>query len=168
MTLIERNFFRRGENGGDISNVTLEANVSEVKLDGKILPESSVEYLLMFALQSLQDAYAGAKNLEEAKGMFLAKYDKLIAGTIGIRNSGESVSDEVRIGRKLMRMQIKANPVAWKNFVELSEEMQIEKLDINLEKNAAAMAPRIAAEIKRLADEKKAKALLGKELSFEL
>ena len=170
MTLvIERNFFRRGENGGEISNVTLAADVKSVFLDGKELPDSSVEYLLRFALQSLQDSYAGAKNLQEAIGMFGAKYDKLIAGKINVRESGgDSVSDEIRIGRKLMRAAIRANPENWKKFAELSEENQIDRLDALLEKNAAAMAPKIAAEIKRLADEKKAKALLGKELSFEL
>ncbi|HEY9155570.1 MAG TPA: hypothetical protein VIM69_10585 [Opitutaceae bacterium] len=167
MTLvIERHFAKRNE--GTISNVKLEVNVQSVHLDGKELPDSSVEYLLTFALQSLQDAYAGAKTLPEAKAMFAKKYDKLIEGKIGVREAGESVSDEIRIGRKLMRAAIRANAEQWKKFTALPEDEQTAKLDQMVAKNAEKLAKPIAEEMKRLADEKAKKALLGKELSFEL
>lgn len=167
MTLvIERSFVKRNE--GTISNVRLEAQVSKMTLDGKELPDSSVEYLLNFALQSLQDAYAGGKTLDECKALFAKKYDRLLAGQIGVRESGESIDDETRIGRKIVRAQIRQNADAWKKFAQLSEDEQLAALDKNLAKNAEKLAPVIAAEMKRLADEKKAKALLGKELSFEL
>ena len=168
MTLvIERNFAKR--DAGVISNVKLEANVTKVTLDGKELPDSSVEYLLMFALQSLQDAYAGAKTLDEAKSMFAKKYDKLIAGTIGVRESGESISDEVRIGRKIMRQIIREkSPEQYKKLREMSEEDQIAALDKNIAKNAEHIAKLVTDELRRMAEEKKQRALLGKEVSFEL
>lgn len=167
MTLvIERTFAKRNE--GTISNVKLAVDVKRVELDGVELPDSSVEYLLTFALQSLQDAYAGAKSLDEAKAMFAKKYEKLVAGKIGVREAGESIDDETRIARKIVRAQIRADKDAWAKFAQMSEEDQIAALDRNIAKNAEKLAPVIAAEIKRLADEKKAKALLGKELSFEL
>ena len=167
MTLvIPRTFAKRNE--GTISNVELRVDVTKVTLDGKELPDSSVEYLLTFALQSLQDAYAGAKTLDEAKALFAKKYDKLVAGKIGVREAGESIDDETRIGRKLVRAQIRANAEAWKKFTALGEDEQIAALDRNREKNAEKLAPMIAQEMKRLSEEKKAKALLGKELSFEL
>lgn len=170
MTLvIERNFSRRGENGGTISNVRLVADVTKVTLDGQELPDASVEYLLMFALQSLQDAYAGAKTLDEAKSMFAKKYDKLIEGKIGIRESGESISDEVRIGRKIMRQIIREkSPEQYKKLREMDEDAQIAALDKNIAKNAEHIAKLVADEMRRIAEEKKQRALLGKEVSFEL
>ncbi len=71
------------------------------------LPEASVHYLANFALQSLQDAYAGSESLAEAQGAFLAKADKLIAGEIGVRGTGESVNDWQLQARNLVRAKVK-------------------------------------------------------------
>ena len=166
MLMIERTFVKRNE--GTISNVRLEADVTKVTLDGKELPDSSVEYLLNFALQSLQDAYAGGKTLDECKALFAKKYDRLIDGKIGVRDSAETIDDATRIARKIVRQQLRANKAVWEKFAQMSEEDQIAALDKNIAKNAEKLEPLVSQELKRLAEEKKAKALLGKELSFEL
>lgn len=168
MLTVTRAFAKRNE--GQISNVTFSVEgATKFTIDGKELPDSSVEYLLTFALQSLQDAYAGAKSLDEAKTMFGAKYEKLIAGKIGVREAGETVSDEIRIGRKIMKQMIKQqNAEMYKKLLGLEESEQIAALDRNIAKNAEKIAKLVTEEMKRLEAEKKAKALLGKELSFEL
>ena len=51
---------------GRIGIVNMEAAVAYIAIDGKELPVSSIEYLLTFALQNLQDAYAGADSAAEA------------------------------------------------------------------------------------------------------
>ena len=168
MLTVTRAFAKRNEN--TFANVTFSIDgATKFLIDGKELPDSSVEYLMKFALQSLQDAYAGAKTNEEAREMFNKKYEKLIEGKIGARESGESVSEEVRIGRKLMRQLLKQqNAAGYKKLLELEESEQLAKIDALLEKNAEKMSKMIADEMKRLEAERKAKALLGKELSFEL
>lgn len=84
--IINRAFVSRSF--GDIGKVTLTAPDGDYAIDGKALPESSVAHLLTFALQTLQDAYAGAKDAAEAQGAFNGKLDKLLAGTIGTRTGG--------------------------------------------------------------------------------
>lgn len=80
---------------GRIGAVTLEANITDVSVDGKSLPAASIEYLLNFSLQSLQDAYAGAESLTEATASWEKKLSALLEGTIGVR--GESgMTDEER------------------------------------------------------------------------
>lgn len=97
MFTINRAFVSRGF--GDIGKVTLTAPKGEYTLDGKALPEASVAHLLTFALQTLQDAYAGAKTADEALGAFGSKYDKLVNGTIGARSSGGGVTERDKVAR---------------------------------------------------------------------
>ena len=66
---------------GEIGAVDMTAEVAKVTVNGTELPETSVEYLLHFALQSLQDAYAGAKNPTEAAAAFDKKLKALCEGT---------------------------------------------------------------------------------------
>lgn len=73
---------------GAIGQVTLSGGIGDLELNGQTLPGRSVEYLLTFALQSLQDAYAGAANADEAKAAFDKKLNAIINGTIGIRTGG--------------------------------------------------------------------------------
>ena len=80
---ITRTFTHRAY--GPIATATLAHGNVGWTLDGKPLPQASVEYLLGFALQSLQDAYAGAKSPETAKAAYAAKHNRLIEGTVGAR-----------------------------------------------------------------------------------
>lgn len=97
MYTINRAFVSRSF--GDIGKVTFTAPKGEYAIDGKALPESSVNHLLMFALQTLQDSYAGAKDAAEAQGAFNGKLDKLLAGTIGARSSGGGVTEREKVAR---------------------------------------------------------------------
>lgn len=62
---------------------------ASVVVNGEQLPETSVDYALLYGLkQTLADSYASEKDDEARKGAFLKKLDKLHAGTIFIRDSG--------------------------------------------------------------------------------
>lgn len=128
---INRNFAHRAY--GDIGKVELAATVTGATLDGEVLPDESVEYLLRFALQSLQDAYAGAKTQAEAQGAWGKKRDALIAGTIGTRGDGDGASMETVVGRSVMRnafkLKVGAKSEAFATFTGLSDADQLAKLD---------------------------------------
>lgn len=81
---------------GRIGSVEMVADVNSIKIGGKALPVASIDYLLNFSLQSLQDAYAGAESLDEAVGNWTKKHDALLEGTIGVRQGGGGMSDEER------------------------------------------------------------------------
>ena len=170
--MIKRTFTHR--TFGLIGEVNLKASEgTTLSLNGKELPPSSVEYLLTFALQSLQDAYAGAKTPDEAVASWTKKRDSLIAGTIGTRTgTGTSVSDETRIGRNLIKGALKAkwgkDSPEWKEFTGLSDADQAAKLDELLGKNREKLQPRIDAEVQALRAERERKAKLAKASDLEL
>jgi len=99
---------------GHIGSVRLSAPAEGWTLDGKPLPESSVEYLLTFSLQALQDAYAGAKTQGEARGMFAAKRDRLAEGTIGVRSAGAGFTTVEKKALQLFRNEKIAALAAYK------------------------------------------------------
>lgn len=142
MTLftIDRSFDARAtakrDWSGNIGKVTLEADVKKITVNGTELPADSVEYLLNFSLQSLQDAYAGAETMAEATANFDKKLAALIAGEIGTR--GDGVSDETRIGLKLVRQRVGKD----------ATDEYVKKV---FEKNREKLAGEIKAEMARLA-----------------
>lgn len=81
---------------GAIGSVELEAPDGKWTLDGHELPEGSIRHLLTFALQTLQDAYAGADSADEAQGAFAKKHEKLVNGTLGVRGAGSGMDDRQR------------------------------------------------------------------------
>src|SRR5688572_14266848 len=85
---------------GRIGLVEVEADVKSITIStGGVaheLPATSIEYLLTFALQNLQDAYAGAENAADATARFGKKLDRLLAGTIGAREAGDGASAETK------------------------------------------------------------------------
>lgn len=139
---------------GRIGMVTLGEEKGKWTLDGKELPAASVEYLMTFALQSLQDAYAGADDLAAAQGAFEKKRDAIIAGAIGQRGGG--VDEETKIGRQLAEAAFvkKHGKDAWPSEADAAKK----KADEILAKNEKAFAPLIAAEIERREAARKAKA----------
>jgi hypothetical protein len=92
---------------GDIGSVTLVAPGGDYTLNGNVLPGKSVEHLLTFALQTLQDAYAGADNAADAVAAFTAKLDRLISGEIGVRQAGSGVSAMTSAIRQALRPFVK-------------------------------------------------------------
>lgn len=157
---------------GEIGEVTLVAPDGKWALDGKELPASSIEHLLNFALQTLQDAYAGAKNEAEAVGAFESKRDRLLDGSIGVRGTGEGVSEETAVARSIMRGLIKdklgAKSPEWTAFTALDPKEQNAKLDANIEANSDALAPVIAAKLaeRKAERDRKAKAKGAVEISI--
>lgn len=141
---------------GRIGVAELVADVGMVTINGNEVPASSVEYLLTFALQNLQDAYAGADNADEAKARWQKKFDRLIAGTIGTREAGDGASVEVRTIRTILRGLVKKSP-AWAAFKELDESVQNEKLDALYAKQDAEKKAAIDAEVKKRIAEAEAK-----------
>lgn len=75
-------------------------------LDGKELPLNSVEHLLTFALQSLQDAYAGAESLDEAIGAWEKKRNRLYEGTLGTRDGSGGEEPYMRLVRDIIRTKM--------------------------------------------------------------
>jgi hypothetical protein len=77
-----------------------------------VLPADSVAHFMHFALQSLQDAYAGATSAVEASARFAKKADAIASGTIGARASGVSEADEIAIA--LVRPIVKVRNPAYR------------------------------------------------------
>lgn len=153
---------------GQIGRVVLEADVKVMKLNGLPIPDASVEYLLNFALQSLQDAYAGAKTEAEATGAFGTKLDRLIAGTIGVRlGGGASVSEETRVARQITRAKLRAG--LEKDVYEAKYKEDDEAVDAVFAKNEAKLRPFVDEKLAELKREREAKArLAGKSGELEL
>ena len=138
---------------GRIGNATLFVSDDGIwTLNGKVLSRKSIEYLLMFSLQSLQDAYAGATDLGEARANFDKKTAALMDGTIGMRGTG--ADEETKIARKLVLAKLVAK------YGKDSEESKKtpEQLDAIFEKNREKLAPVVAAEIARLEKARKERA----------
>lgn len=135
----------KSEWSGKIGTATLFVSDDGIwSLDGKALGRKSIEYLLTFSLQSLQDAYAGSASLTEATASFDKKRAALIDGTIGIR--GTSADDETKIARKLVLGRLVAK------YGKDSEQAKAtpEQLDAIYAKNREKLAPVVADEIARL------------------
>ena len=163
MTKIEtvREFNHRDH--GSIGRVVISADVATVTLNGKELPIGSVEYLLNFALQSLQDAYAGSKTAAEAQGAFNGKLDKLIEGTIGTRSGGAGVSDETRISRQVVREVLRKSLT--KEAYEAKYKDDDAAVDAVYGKNVAKLEGEVKTRLAKLAEERARKAKLVKASS---
>lgn len=140
---INREFARRGENA--FATVTLSAEIGEVSLNGKVLPVRSVEYLLNFSLQSLQDAYAGAKNADESRGMLLKKLESIQNGSIGMRGVSETANEETIVQRIVVANALRAKKSAGEKF-ELPETSV---LDAIWAKNASKLSVAFDAELEK-------------------
>lgn len=165
---IVRSFAHRAH--GAIGEVHMQAPSGKYVLNGKELPEQSVEHLLTFALQTLQDAYAGAKDAAEAQGAFNGKLDKLLAGTIGTRTGGSGVDEFTRVARMIVRSAFKAaNPAkseAREAFMALEPAEQDAKLDEWFAANEEAFRPTVEEEVEAREKARKAKAKLGSKVEF--
>lgn len=106
---------------GRIGVVEMVAEVGKVSVNGNVLPTSSVEYLLTFALQNLQDAYAGAESAAEAQARWQKKLDRLIEGSIGTRESGDGASLETRTIRTILGEMLRGAG-KWKELTEGKDE----------------------------------------------
>lgn len=157
---------------GNIGNVTFAVPKGKYVLNGTELPEASVAHLMTFALQTLQDAYAGAKSTDEALGAFNGKLDKLLNGTIGTRGTGDGADERTRVARSVVQQAAKAKFGAkspeWATFTGLDTADQNEKLDAWYEANKDAFDPAIDEEMARRAARRDAKAALAGAVAIEM
>lgn len=157
---------------GKIGEVTFVVPKGKYVLNGNELPDSSVAHLMTFALQTLQDAYAGAKNTDEALGAFNAKFDKLINGTIGTRTGGDGADERTRVARQIVRGLVKAKYGAksseWAAFTGLSDADQNAKLDAMYAANEAKLAGAVDDKIAELAATRAKRGEMAKEVEFTL
>jgi hypothetical protein len=150
---------------GAIGAVAFETPKGRYAINGQVLPESSVAHLMTFALQTLQDAYAGAKSTDEALGAYNGKLDKLLNGTIGTRAAGDGADERTRVARSVTMAAAKAKFGAkspeWATFTGLDADAQAAKLDGWYEANRAAFDPAVDEEMARRAAKRAAKADLA-------
>lgn len=146
---------------GRIGHVELVADVKSMTLDGAKLPDASIEYLLNFSLQSLQDAYAGAEDLAEATGSWEKKRDALLDGTIGVRGSGGGMSDEDRAAYYVAEQAVRAKvgTDAWK---EMDDEARVARTESAIEKlrtaDADAFEAAVAARVAHVVEQRQKRA----------
>lgn len=145
--------------GGRIGHVELVVDGKKWTLDGNELPDASIHYLLNFALQSLQDAYAGADGLKDATARWEAKRAALIEGTVGASGGG-GVSDETTAQRYVMKKAFlsRATDEAKEAFKDLEPAEQNAKLDALFAKNADKLAKAVAERLAAMAEERKRRA----------
>lgn len=150
---------------GNIGAVTFETPKGRYAINGRVLPDASVAHLMKFALQTLQDSYAGANSTDEALGAFNGKLDKLLNGTIGTRAAGDGADERTRVARSVTMAAAKAKfgakSPAWATFTGLDDDAKNAKLDGWYEANKAAFDPAIDEEMARRAAKRAAKADLA-------
>lgn len=139
-------------------------------LNGQELPQSSVDHLLTFALQSLQDAYAGAENETDAKERFNAKLERILAGTLGTRSGGSGVDPITVEVRNIIRADVKkAIGDDWKAMEEDARNAAVDQVfNDQPEEVRDALTEAAKGEIARKQAEKAAKAALGAKLTIKL
>jgi hypothetical protein len=153
---------------GRVGVIQMQADVGLFTIDGKTLPQSSVEYLLTFALQSFQDAYAGAENAEDAVGRFNKKLDRVIAGTIGLREAGDGASAETKAIRGVIGDMLRAAK-QWQTVIgELDEDKRADMLDAIFAKQPEAKQATIRATAQERMAEAAARKAQAKELASGL
>lgn len=157
---------------GNVGKVVLESDTTVVKLNGKPIPADSVEYLLNFALQSLQDAYAGSANADEAKASFAKKFDAIVGGTLGARSGAAAVDELTKVQRQIVRAilkaQLGAKSDAWQELMDKSESDQNTFLDEKFAKNSEKLAGPVAERMAELKAERDRKAKLAKTAKIDL
>lgn len=168
--MITRNYTHRTY--GTIGAVEFGVPKGKFTLNGTELPDASVAHLMTFALQTLQDAYAGAKNLAEATGAFNGKLDKLLNGTIGTRSSGDGADERTRVARSVTMSAAKAKFGAkspeWATFTGLDDDAKNAKLDGWYAANAEAFDPAIDEELARRNARREAKTGLAATVAIEM
>ena len=149
---------------GRIGIVNLTADVKAVTIDGKELPPASVEYLLTFALQNLQDAYAGADSADDAKARFEKKLARLIEGTIGVRTGGSGASPEEKMRRNVMAELLRKSD-AGKEALKAHEDDRDEFLDAAFAKQPQAKQDAIMGLVAQRIEEARKRAEQAKALA---
>lgn len=147
-----------------------------VTLNGKTLPQSMIDYLMTYSLQSLQDSYAGSENLNEATASFEKRLAAIQEGTIGVR-TGSGASEETIVQRMVAKAAFMASAKVTdadkEAFGKLDDDAQNAKLDEIFAKNSEKLSPAVEKKIAERAEarakraaEKKANAALAGDLDI--
>jgi hypothetical protein len=110
------------------------------------LPAASIQHLMFFALQTLQDSYAG-KAGEDAIAAWKLKAQKIVDGSIGTRGQSSGVSLWQSIARSLVRDVVKTSKAA--EYKAADTDGRNAMLDEVIAKNKDKLEPAIAKEIAR-------------------
>jgi hypothetical protein len=148
---VSRTFSKRDEDdiiGSAAWRILPDASMEFAIDDGdfKPLPVASIQHLMFFALQTLQDAYAG-KSGEDAIAAWKIKAAKIVDGTIGTRGQSSGVSLWQSIARSLVRDVVKASKPAEYKAADADERNAM--LDEVIAKNRDKLDPAIQKEIAR-------------------
>lgn len=143
---------------GRIGIVEMSAGVSGISINGKELPATSIEYLLTFALQNLQDAYAGAESADDATARFAKKLERLLDGTIGVRAAGDGATAEVRVRRSVVAELLRKSEAGKAKLKEAGDDGRDALLDGIFDKQAKPQQDAIMAEVAKRIAEAQAKA----------
>lgn len=129
---------------------------------------SSVEYLLTFALQNLQDAYAGAESAAEAQARWQKKLDRLIEGSIGVREAGDGASALTKSIRAVIGDMLR-QAKKWQEVIgALDEDKRGEALDAIFAKQPEAKQAAIRATAEERIREAEARKAQAKEMASGL
>jgi hypothetical protein len=157
---------------GKIGDVTFTVPKGKYLINGHELSEASVAHLMTFALQTLQDAYAGAKSTDEAQGAFNGKLDKLLNGTIGTRTGGDGADERTRVARSVVmsaaKVKFGSKSPEWATFTGLADSEKNAKLDAWYEENKAVFDPAVDEEMARREARRNAKGELAGTVSFTM
>lgn len=168
MTKVIREFVKRATDksawDGTVGKVEFAAPDGDWTLDGVKLGADSVAYLMTFALQAFQDAYAGAASLAEAQGNFAKKLTAVKEGTMGQRTGG-GASEATLVARSIVKGLLKAK--YGKDSAEF-KALDDAKLDEVFAKNEAKLRPQVDAELERRRKEREAKAKLGAGIELDI
>lgn len=168
MTKVIREFVKRATDksawDGIVGKVEFTAPDGDWTLDGKKLSADSITYLMNFALQAFQDAYAGAASLDEARGNFVKKLDAVINGTMGQRATN-AASEATKIARTIVKGLLAAKLGKDSDAFKALDDA---KLDEVFAKNEAKLKPQVDAELERRAKEREAKAKLGAGIELDI
>lgn len=157
---------------GKVGDVTFTTPKGKYAINGTELPDASVAHLMTFALQTLQDAYAGAKSTDEALGAFNGKLDKLLNGTIGTRSAGDGADERTRVARSVVMSAAKAKFGAkspeWVAFTRLDDAEQAAKLDEWFAEHRETFDPAVDEEMARREARRVAKTALAGTVAFTM
>lgn len=159
---------------GDLGEVTIAvSDKGKLLLNGKELADKAAEYLLTYAGRTFQDAYAGAKNAQDALAAFEQRFIAVAENTIGTRSGGGGGVDEfTRVARMIVRKAFKdnngADSEAREKFMALEADEQDAKLDEWFAGNEEAFRPVVEAEVASRKAERERRKALANATSFKL
>lgn len=145
-----REFARRADDKA-LGKIKLTGTI-DLALNGKKLPDRSIEHLLNYMSQSWQDSYAGASDFADAQAKWTERNTKIADGTVG---AGSGVSSWQTMARRLWRPVYLAvieskDKKAHAAYKSGDSETRNKMVDESIEKNKVRVEKMVKAEIDRI------------------